>query len=43
MGLVSMRERAELMNGRVEFLDAEGGGTLIRLTVPPERKYGRRR
>jgi signal transduction histidine kinase len=34
MGLVSMRERAELMNGRVEFLDAEGGGTLIRLTVP---------
>ena len=34
MGLVSMRERAGLMNGRVEFLDAEGGGTLIRLTVP---------
>lgn len=34
MGLVSMRERAELVNGRVEFLDAEGGGTLIRLTVP---------
>jgi hypothetical protein len=22
------------VNGRVEFLDAEGGGTLIRLTVP---------
>jgi signal transduction histidine kinase len=34
MGLVSMRERAELVNGRVEFLDAEGGGTLIRMTVP---------
>jgi len=34
MGLVSMRERAELVHGRVEFLDAEGGGTLIRLTVP---------
>jgi signal transduction histidine kinase len=34
MGLVSMRERAELVNGRVEFLHAEGGGTLIRMTVP---------
>jgi signal transduction histidine kinase len=34
MGLVSMRERAELVNGRVEFLDADGGGTLVRMTVP---------
>lgn len=34
MGLVSMRERAELVNGRVEFLDREGGGVLVRLTVP---------
>lgn len=34
MGLVSMRERAELVNGRVEFLDREGGGALVRLTVP---------
>lgn len=34
MGLVSMRERAELINGRVEFLDRAGGGTLIRMTVP---------
>ena len=34
MGLVSMRERAELVNGRVEFLHAEGGGTLVRMTVP---------
>jgi len=34
MGLVSMRERAELVNGRVEFLPAEDGGTLIRMTVP---------
>ena len=34
MGLVNMRERAELVNGTVEFLDAEGGGTLIRMTVP---------
>jgi signal transduction histidine kinase len=34
MGLVSMRERAELVNGRVEFLNVEGGGTLIRMTLP---------
>jgi signal transduction histidine kinase len=34
MGLISMRERAGLVNGRVEFLDAEGGGALMRLTVP---------
>jgi signal transduction histidine kinase len=34
MGLISMRERAELVNGRVEFLDVAGGGTLIRMTVP---------
>jgi signal transduction histidine kinase len=34
MGLVNMRERAELVNGRLEFLRPEGGGTLIRMTVP---------
>ena len=34
MGLVSMRERAELVNGRVEFIDCDGGGVLVRLTVP---------
>jgi signal transduction histidine kinase len=34
MGLISMRERAELVNGRVEILVAEGGGALIRLSVP---------
>jgi signal transduction histidine kinase len=34
MGLISMRERAGLVNGRVEFLDAEGGGALMRMTVP---------
>jgi signal transduction histidine kinase len=33
MGLISMRERAGLVNGSVEFLDAEGGGALVRLTV----------
>ena len=41
MGLVSMRERAEMVNGRVEFLDREGGGALVRLTVPvaPEETH----
>ncbi len=34
MGLVSMRERAELVNGQVEFINREGGGALVRLTVP---------
>jgi signal transduction histidine kinase len=34
MGLISMRERAELVNGRVEFLEAPGGGALIRMAVP---------
>jgi signal transduction histidine kinase len=34
MGLISMRERAELVAGQVEFLQADGGGALIRLTVP---------
>ncbi len=34
MGLISMRERAEIVNGCIEFLDRSGGGALIRLTVP---------
>jgi signal transduction histidine kinase len=34
LGLVSMRERAELMNGQIEFLDSPGGGALVRITVP---------
>jgi signal transduction histidine kinase len=34
MGLISMRERAEVVGGRVEVLNAEGSGTLIRMTVP---------
>jgi signal transduction histidine kinase len=41
MGLVSMRERAELVNGRVEFIEREAGGVLVRLTVPvvPEETH----
>lgn len=34
MGLTSMRERAELINGKIEFLKQNGGGALVRLTVP---------
>ena len=34
MGLVSMRERAELINGRLELDNSETGGALVRLTVP---------
>jgi signal transduction histidine kinase len=34
MGLISMRERAELVNGTMEFVKHNGGGTLVRLTVP---------
>jgi signal transduction histidine kinase len=41
MGMVSMRERAEMVHGRVEFLDRDGGGVLVRLTVPlaPEEAH----
>ena len=34
MGLVNMRERAEMVGGRIEFLRGQNGGTLVRLTVP---------
>jgi len=34
MGLVSMRERAELVKGTVEFENRSGGGARVRLTVP---------
>jgi two-component system sensor histidine kinase DegS len=34
MGLVSMRERADLVNGRLELDNTETGGALVRLTVP---------
>src|SRR5208337_2363418 len=39
IGLVAMRERAELLGGTVEFLPpAHGGsGTLVRLRVPKEK------
>ncbi len=34
LGLVAMRERAELLGGTIEFLPSPAGGTLIRLQVP---------
>ena len=34
MGLVSMRERADLVRGRLELANAETGGALVRLTIP---------
>jgi signal transduction histidine kinase len=33
LGMVSMRERVEMMDGRIEFLNVEGGGALVRVTV----------
>lgn len=34
LGLVSMRERADLVNGTIEFLQGNHGGALVRATVP---------
>ena len=37
IGLVAMRERAELLSGSIEFLKPAEGGTLVRLRVPIEK------
>jgi signal transduction histidine kinase len=34
LGIIGMRERAELVGGSLEFLHPAGRGTLVRLTVP---------
>ena len=34
MGLVSMRERAEILRGSIEFVNGANGGALVRLVVP---------
>ena len=34
LGLVAMRERAELLGGTLELLRPREGGTLVRLTIP---------
>jgi signal transduction histidine kinase len=38
MGLVSMRERAEMVNGSIEFLSGRNGGALVRVTAPLTRE-----
>jgi signal transduction histidine kinase len=38
IGLVAMRERAELLGGSIEFRQSAAGGTLVRLRVPVEIK-----
>ena len=42
LGMVAMRERAELLRGKIEFSRPAEGGTLIRLDVPlsPSESYG---
>jgi len=37
MGMIAMRERAQLLSGKIEFLRPETGGTLVRLHVPLQR------
>jgi signal transduction histidine kinase len=37
IGLVAMRERAELLNGHIEFTQLAQGGTLVRLAVAKEK------
>jgi signal transduction histidine kinase len=38
LGIVAMRERAEMLGGSLEFLQPASGGTLVRLRVPVEGK-----
>lgn len=37
IGLVAMRERAELIDGTIEYLQANGRGTLVRMIAPREK------
>ncbi len=37
IGLVAMRERAQLLGGKIDFMQPVQGGTLVRLIVPRER------
>ena len=37
IGLVGMRERAELVQGSLQVVPREGGGTIVRLVVPAEK------
>jgi signal transduction histidine kinase len=40
LGIVGMRERAELVGGIVDFTRPAEGGTLVRLRVPLEGQDG---
>jgi signal transduction histidine kinase len=37
IGLVAMRERAELMGGSLKFTPRPQGGTVVKLSIPLER------
>jgi signal transduction histidine kinase len=37
IGLVAMRERAELMGGQIRFSNPPQGGTLVQLSIPREK------
>jgi len=37
IGLVAMRERAELLGGSIQFMPPLAGGTMVRLRVPKEK------
>ena len=37
IGLVAMRERAQLLEGKIDFVQPPQGGTLVKLIVPRER------
>ena len=38
LGIVAMRERAEMLGGTIDFLQPAPGGTLVRLRVPLENR-----
>lgn len=38
LGLVSMRERAEIIGGTIEFVDTPEGGALVRITAPAAKE-----
>ena len=40
LGLPAIEERAALAGGRLDVLPAEGGGTLLRLTLPAGEAHG---
>jgi len=41
LGLVAMRERAELLGGSIDFSEPVGGGTIVRLRIPLPESGGK--